>query len=213
MENPQIQKLREALEFSASYRSAKHPGADAIVMASQECVRIALAELDMLRAQAGEETPIYVIGNGSTVTGARAAQLLDHEMESHAATRKENMELRKRLGEGVGRLDMGNVSDGYHTFNELYDHRCTLFLALMKQRPEWSWISTKHEDGTLWDGWFIAGMKLPTGDTTYHLPTRMWSLACETGAAILETGMHWDGHTPAQVVERIQAWTSLASSK
>lgn len=103
----------------------------------------------------------------------------------------------------------GQVSDGYHTFNELYDHRCTLFLALMKAHPALSWISTKHHDGSEWDGWFIAGIKAPTGDVTYHLPARMWSLACETGAAILETGMWWDGHTPAQVVERIQAWVAL----
>lgn len=105
----------------------------------------------------------------------------------------------------------GEVSDGYHTFDELYEHRCTLFLALMKAHPALSWISTKHHDGSGWDGWFIAGIKAPTGDVTYHLPARMWSLACETGAAILETGMWWDGHTPAQVVERIQAWVSLAN--
>jgi hypothetical protein len=103
----------------------------------------------------------------------------------------------------------GETSDGYHTFNELYDHRCTLFLALMQSAPALSWISTKHEDGTSWDGWFIAGMKLPTGDVTYHLPARMWSLACETGAAILETGFHWDGHTSADVVKRVQAWITL----
>lgn len=106
----------------------------------------------------------------------------------------------------------GEVSDGYHTFDELYEHRCTLFLALMKAHPAISWISTKHHDGSAWDGWFVAGIKAPTGDVTYHLPARMWSLACETGASILETGMHWDGHTPAQVVERIQAWVGLANA-
>lgn len=106
----------------------------------------------------------------------------------------------------------GEVSDGYHTFDELYGHRCTLFLALMKAHPALSWISTKHHDGSELDGWFIAGIKAPTGDVTYHLPARMWSLACATGAAILETGMWWDGHTPAQVVERIQAWVALANN-
>ena len=103
----------------------------------------------------------------------------------------------------------GEVSDGYHTFDELYEHRCTLFLALMKAHPTLSWISTKHHDGSAWDGWFVAGIKAPTGDTTYHLPAGMWSLACETGAAVLETGMWWDGHTAADVVKRIQAWVSL----
>jgi hypothetical protein len=107
----------------------------------------------------------------------------------------------------------GEVSDGYHTFDELYEHRCTLFLALIKAHPTLSWISAKHHDGSAWDGWFVAGIKAPTGDTTYHLPACMWSLACETGAAILETGMWWDGHTAADVVKRIQAWVSLPNTK
>jgi len=105
--------------------------------------------------------------------------------------------------------EAGEVSDGYHTFNELYEHRCTLFLALMKAHQSLSWISTKHSDGSTWDGWFIAGIKAPTGDITYHLPSKMWSLACETGAAVLETGFHWDGHTASDVVDRIQAWVKM----
>lgn len=100
----------------------------------------------------------------------------------------------------------GETSDGYHTFNELYDHRCTLYLAVMKAHPSLAWISTKHADDSTFDGWFIAGMKLPTGDVSYHLPARMWSLACETGATILERGHEWDGHTSADVVKRMQAW-------
>lgn len=100
----------------------------------------------------------------------------------------------------------GEVSDGYHTFDELYDHRCTLFLTLLSVNPEISWISTKHHDGTSWDGWFIAGMNLPNGNVTYHLPAAMWSLACETKAAVLDRAPEWDGHTSADVVKRLQQW-------
>lgn len=103
----------------------------------------------------------------------------------------------------------GEVSDGYHTFDELYEHRCTLFLALMRAYPERSWISKTHFDGSEWDGWFIAGMRLPTGDVTYHLPLGMWSLACGTEAAVLERGYEWDGHTAADVVKRLQAWMGV----
>ena len=49
--------------------------------------------------------------------------------------------------------DPGEVSDGYHTFNELYEHRHALFLALMKAYPQWSWYSGKHHDGSEWQGW------------------------------------------------------------
>lgn len=108
----------------------------------------------------------------------------------------------------------GDVSDGYHTFDELYEHRCTLFLALMQAHPDRSWVSTKHHDGSEWDGWFIAGMRLPTGDVTYHLPSGMWSLACETGADVLTRGHEWDGHTSADVVKRVQSWiAALANVK
>ena len=107
----------------------------------------------------------------------------------------------------------GEVSDGYHTFDELYEHRCTLFLALMKAHAPLAWISTKHHDGSEWEGWFIAGMRLPTGDVTYHLPAGMWSLACETGADVLTRGHEWDGHTSADVVKRIQAWLVLSNAE
>lgn len=100
----------------------------------------------------------------------------------------------------------GEISDGYHTFDELYEHRCTLFLALMKATPELSWISTLHDDGSEFFGWFIAGMNLPTGTVTYHLPDGMWSLACETGAKQIERAPKWDGHTSADVVNRLQQW-------
>lgn len=102
--------------------------------------------------------------------------------------------------------DPGEVSDGYHTFNELYAHRCTLFLALISCRPEISWISKKHHDGSAWEGWFIAGVELETGTVTYHLPSEMWVDASNTGATILERGKEWDGHTSADVVDRLRKW-------
>jgi hypothetical protein len=105
----------------------------------------------------------------------------------------------------------GKVSDGYHTFDELYEHRCTLFLALMQAHPDRSWISKTHFDGSEWEGWFIAGMRLPTGDVTYHLPLHMWSLACGIKAAVLERGLEWDGHTSTDVVKRIQTWVRQAN--
>jgi hypothetical protein len=100
----------------------------------------------------------------------------------------------------------GQVSDGYHTFDELYGHRCTLFLALMKMNPVFSWYSMRHHDDSTWDGWFIAGMVLPTGDVSYHLPISMWALAEQTGATKMDKGVEWDGHTPADVVKRLQEW-------
>ena len=103
-----------------------------------------------------------------------------------------------------------SMSDGYHTFDELYEHRHALFLMLMRSYPTLSWISMTHNDGTYLDGWFIAGINAPTGDITYHLPERLWAAARETGALTVECAPRWDGHTAAAVVDRLMAWAKIA---
>lgn len=99
---------------------------------------------------------------------------------------------------------VGEISDGYHTFNELYDHRCTLFAVLMLMAQDHSWYSKTHDDGSVWDGWFICGMDLGTGTITYHLPDSMWDMVSNTGATELKKAPAWDGHTASDVVDRLQ---------
>lgn len=43
--------------------------------------------------------------------------------------------------------DMGEVSDGYHTFNQLYHQRAILFAAIVNQNKDIAWKSYKHSDG------------------------------------------------------------------
>jgi hypothetical protein len=107
--------------------------------------------------------------------------------------------------------EVGKVSDGYHTFDELYEHRVLLFINLMRSNPAISWRANNHEDGTMFDGWFIAGMHLPTGDISYHLPGRMWTLIDNSGIQTTNKAPKWDGHTPVDVVNRLAAW-ALADS-
>lgn len=102
---------------------------------------------------------------------------------------------------------VGEVSDGFHTFNELYDHRCLLFLALMKMRAHEAWFSMAHDNGEIMAGWFIAGMTLPTGKTiTYHLPDKFMCFAAGIGAKELPRAPKWDGHTSADVIQRLKGW-------
>jgi hypothetical protein len=103
----------------------------------------------------------------------------------------------------------GNASDGFHTFNELYDHRSALFLALMKSNRDMSWFSLKHGDGTELEGWFIAGIRLDTGDVTYHMSNRFLSAARGTGALEMELGCAWDGHTSNDVIHRLLAFSRV----
>ena len=102
---------------------------------------------------------------------------------------------------------VGQVSDGYHTFDELYDHRCLLFIALMRAHHDVAWATRAHHNGEVWAGWFIAGLKLPTGKTiTYHLPEKFWWAVETFPCAKPERAPQWDGHTSKDVIGRLMEW-------
>ena len=102
---------------------------------------------------------------------------------------------------------LGKVSDGFHTFDELYAHRAHLFVAFMRSNPEISWRANNHDDGIMYDGWFIAGMHLATGDISYHLPLDMWILL--DGIATTLRAPKWDGHSSEDVLKRLKSWIAL----
>lgn len=94
--------------------------------------------------------------------------------------------------------DIGEISDGFHTFNSLYEQRLYLFAALVNTFPDISWKSRKHFDGDecFGGGWFIVGITTPRGDYTYHYEDKHWDLfKCKE----LEYARQWDGHTDEDV--------------
>ena len=99
--------------------------------------------------------------------------------------------------------DVSEVSDGYHTFNELYEHRVVLFMVLMsKMHPGNVWKSKKHSDGSSFEGWFIAGMFKGHGlQITYHIPEQYFTLC---PGEDLELAPQFDGHTSGDVLERLK---------
>lgn len=108
--------------------------------------------------------------------------------------------------EGKVVSDMGKVSDGFHTFDELYEHRHALFLVVCVDNEGWK--SKLHSDGTMFSGWFIAGVGTPLGQATYHLPISWWDRYTITE---LDRAPEWDGHTSAQVPERISSLARLVT--
>lgn len=118
---------------------------------------------------------------------------------------KEQIELIKIVEQSLDRLEKlekeikdGTLSDGYHTFNELYEQRMYLFATIVNQNKDKSWKSFKHEDGKLcFDGdWFVVGIDTPKGSYTYHYENKYWNLFdCQE----LEVAKHWDGHTDKDV--------------
>lgn len=94
--------------------------------------------------------------------------------------------------------DIGDLSDGFHTFNSLYEQRMILFAALVKAYKDKAWKSYRHEDGEycFGGGWFIVGIDTPEGSYTYHYENKYFDLFdCE----ILDYSKHWDGHTEKDV--------------
>ena len=114
--------------------------------------------------------------------------------------------------------DTNLISDGYHTFGELYEHRYALFIALCQMwlevekswdssflgdvKPTYVWKAKNNADGTHWDGWFILGLYPEEGEQiTYHLPMKYWD---QIDCAAYEDNPFYDGHTSADVLKRLQ---------
>jgi len=107
--------------------------------------------------------------------------------------------------------------DCYHTFDELYDHRITLFITLcsfITTRYEQDhfmemyevWRSKRHSDGELSFGTgtqYVLGIGKEKGEQiTYHIPIERWN---ETDfAETLDKAPEFDGHTSDDVLERLK---------
>ena len=96
----------------------------------------------------------------------------------------------------------GSTSDGYHTFDELYEHRTVLFSVICNSHTDLAWKSRHHHDGTMFDDMFIVGIQTPAGPCTYHCENRYWELF---RVPELERAPEFDGHTPEDVLVRIQS--------
>lgn len=106
--------------------------------------------------------------------------------------------------------DIGEVSDGFHTFNSLYHQRLILFATLVNAFPTLSWKSRKHHDGEVpfGGGWFIVGIDTPAGQYTYHYEDKDWDIfQCPE----VETAPEWDGHTDKDVERLLSLNTKCAS--
>lgn len=64
--------------------------------------------------------------------------------------------------------NLGEFSDGYHTFNELYHHRAVLFSVICNMFPDRAFKSKLHDTGDMYDGMFIVGIETDQGQATYH---------------------------------------------
>ena len=102
------------------------------------------------------------------------------------------------------KVDTNEISDGYHTFGELYEHRIELWIAFCKRNHDNSWRSKRHSDGSEMPGWFVLGYGVQEGkQMTYHLPMKYWK-RLDGVIKRYSKAPKWDGHTAADVIERLK---------
>jgi hypothetical protein len=94
-------------------------------------------------------------------------------------------------------IDMQKVSDGYHTFSELYHHRMVLFSIICNQNKSKAWKSKLHHDGTMFDNYFIVGINTKEGQYSYHYHMECWDYFKNIDEIL--TAPEWDGHKPCDI--------------
>ena len=107
------------------------------------------------------------------------------------------------IKDGINSDNIGEFSDGYHTFNELYHHRAILFAVICNKFKKLAWKSLNHSDNDepMYDGMFIVGINTPQGPANYHYNIEpYWDLFdCKE----LPKAPEWDLHTPDDAIKRI----------
>ena len=89
-----------------------------------------------------------------------------------------------------------DISDGYHTFGELYYHRMILFSIICNQNRELAWKSKLHSDNTMFPDYFIVGITTPKGEYTYHYDLKYWNIF---NVNEISNAPEWDGHQPSDI--------------
>lgn len=128
-------------------------------------------------------------------------------------TEDENMDNKTaEITKAAGVDDIGDVSDGYHTFNQLYHQRAMLFATIVNSNPDKAWKTHKHEDGKdcFGGGWFLVTIDTPEGSYGYHYEDKYWDyFKCQE----LEKAKHWDGYTEDDVTRLLSLNTKSVDVK
>lgn len=122
---------------------------------------------------------------------------------------KEINELIKKYNKD-GIISSKEISDGRHTFRELYKQRLIMFCTICNCFPNLSWKSRKHfdeENDPMFNGDFIAGINTPEGIATYHIKLEYWDLF---EIPEIDRAPKYDNYTPDDVINRI---LSLSKTK
>lgn len=106
------------------------------------------------------------------------------------------------MSETTYKIVYGKLSDGYHTLDELYDHRRLLFLAwvLSDGNPGHAYWVAQH-----YPGWDLVVTHVRGQQISYHVPICYRDIV--RGLPEKTVSEHvWDGHTAADVAKIIREY-------
>ena len=109
-----------------------------------------------------------------------------------------NQMIQDNKSKGISSKD---ITDGYHTFDELYFNRMVLFAVICNENKLDSFKSMKHDDGTMFEDSFIVGINTQEGWFTYHYHVEYWDMF---DVPEWESGPKWDGHTASDVTRLLK---------
>jgi hypothetical protein len=132
-----------------------------------------------------------------------------HQLDDNTTICGRNYDFQKWIAwleKQVEPTDKGEISDGYHTFNELYYYRMLYNAAFFNLLPkEWVHKSKRHHTGEecFGGGWFIVMAQLPTGQISNHYELKDWDLFHVQEKEIAD---EWDGHSPQEAADRLHKY-------
>ncbi|OQB32276.1 MAG: hypothetical protein BWY08_00033 [Bacteroidetes bacterium ADurb.Bin174] len=119
------------------------------------------------------------------------------------------------IEEVISPNDREYISDGFHTFKELYEFRMLYNAALFNEWAKQGLYSVhkskRHYDGNKCfdsDDWFVVCAMLPTGQITNHYEMKDWDMfynVIEYEKCLFE----YDGHTAKDVIDRLHKFIMM----
>ena len=104
-------------------------------------------------------------------------------------------------------IEAEDISDGYHTMHELYQHRMALNIALFNllENTHRAYVikSKLHSDGTMFEGGYFIVMAVfhNIGQISYHYLLKHWD---KFRIPEVERAPKYDGHSSVDVLERLE---------
>lgn len=102
-----------------------------------------------------------------------------------------------------------DIEDNFYSVRDLYENRVVLFKTICHTYPKLSWKTKMHNDGTMFNDSFLAGITTPKGDATYHIKMEHFD---EFQIKEIGKGPIYDGYKANDVLTRINSLPLLKSN-